>query len=90
MHKDAPLGLYFRSESETDDSREGESVICCILQRETTKFYYPHFHSALLQVTVTSFENISPAVPSPRIVTFLPQQANSVSSLSFDALFIFQ
>jgi hypothetical protein len=32
MHKDTLLGLYFQSESETKDSREGESVICYTLQ----------------------------------------------------------
>jgi hypothetical protein len=90
MHKDALLGLYLQSESETKDFREGESVTCRVLQRRAAKFYYPHFHSVLLQVTVTSFENISPAAYSPRTITLLPLQANLRPSLPFEVLFIFQ
>jgi hypothetical protein len=87
MHKNDHLGLYLQSESETKDFRGGENVTCRVLQRGAAKLYYPHFNSVLLQVTVASFENISPAMPSPRIIIFLPQQAYPLPSLPFEVLF---
>lgn len=43
MHKDALLCSYFQSESETEESREGESVICYILQTRNNNILLPAF-----------------------------------------------